>query len=134
MLSCGSYVLLSDDAIRHSRVWARADLFKQSPSMGQAMHLAKSPNAPWNNDIFLLLTRASNKHPMLHDVLHLCLTDLVDKLTKAHITQIRFPVYDPERSINLLPAWYSTLREHFIESSVAIVLHDMCNCISHSLL
>ena len=51
------------------------------------MHLAKSP---WNNDIFLMFTRASNKRPMLHDVLHLCLKDLVHKLTRNRILQASF--------------------------------------------
>ena len=74
--------------------------------------------------MFLLFTRASNKHPMLHDVLHLCLTDLLHKLTQAQVTRIHLPIYDPERSINILSAWYSMLRDHFIDSNVNIVLHD----------
>ena len=74
--------------------------------------------------MFLLITRASNKHPILHDVLHLCLIDLVQKLTRAQITHIHFPIYDPERSINMLPSWYSMLKNHFIDSNIDIVLHD----------
>ena len=61
---------------------------------------------------------------MLHDVLQLCLPDLVQKLTQARTIQVRFPIYDPERSINILPAWYSMLRDHLIESNIDIVLHD----------
>ena len=59
------------------REYGQEEIFKQRPAVGKAMHLAKSPDAPWNNNMFLLFTRASNKHPILHDVLHLCLTDLL---------------------------------------------------------
>ena len=106
------------------REYGQEEIFKLRPAVGKAIHLAKSPDAPWNNDMFLLFTRASNKHPMLHDVLHLCLTDLVQKLAQAQITRVHLPIYDPERTINILPAWYSMLRDHFIDSDVDIVLHD----------
>ena len=106
------------------REYGQEEIFKLRPAVGKAIHLAKSPDAPWNNDMFLLFTRASNKHPMLHDVLHLYLSDLVQKLAQAQITRVHLPIYDPERSINMLPAWYSMLRDHFIDSSVDIVLHD----------
>ena len=52
------------------------------------------------------------------------MSDLIQKLTQAHSTQVRFLIYDPERSINILPAWYSMLRDHFIESNIDIILHD----------
>ena len=109
------------------REYGQEKIFRLRPAVGKTIHLAKSPNAPWNNDIFLSFTRDSNKHPMVHDVLHLCLTDLVNKLLQAHITQVHFPIYHPERSINILPAWYSMLRYHFGESNIDIVLHDRVN-------
>ena len=106
------------------REYGQEEIFRLRPAVGKAIHLVKSPSAPWNNDMFLLFTRASNKHPMLHDVLHLCLIDLVQKLAQAHNTQVHLPIYDPERSITILPAWYSMLRDHFIDSDIDIVLHD----------
>ena len=106
------------------REYGQEEIFRLRPAVGKAVHLTRSPSAPWNNEMFLLVTRASSKHPILHDVLHLCLTDLVQKLERAQITRIHLPIYDPERSINMLPAWYSMLRDHFIDSSVDIVLHD----------
>ena len=106
------------------REYGQEEIFRLRPTVGKALRLARSPNAPWNNEMFLIFTRASNKHPILHDVLHLCLTDLVQKLTRAQITRIHLPIHDPERSINLLPAWYSMLRDHFIDSNIDIVLHD----------
>ena len=106
------------------REYGQEEIFRLRPAVGKAVHLTRSPSAPWNNEMFLLVTRASSKHPILHDVLHLCLTDLVQKLERAQITRIHLPIYDPERSINMLPAWYSMLRDHFIDSDVDIVLHD----------
>ena len=106
------------------REYGQKESFRLRPTVGKAIRLARSPNAPWNNEMFLIFTRASNKHPILHDVLHLCLTDLVQKITRAQITRIHLPIHDPERSIKLLPAWYSMLRDHFIDSNIDIVLHD----------
>ena len=85
------------------REYGLEEIFRLRPVVGKAMHLVKSPNAPWNNDVFLLFTRASNKHPMFYDLLHLCLTDVVQKLMQAHSIQVRFNIYDPERSIKILP-------------------------------
>ena len=104
--------------------YGQEEIFRLRPAVGKAVRLRKSPNTSWNNDMFLMFTRASNKHPILHDVLHLCLTDLVQKLERAQITPIHLPMYDPERSINMLPAWYSMLRDHFIDSNINIALHD----------
>ena len=43
---------------------------------------------------------------------------------QKRIARVHFPIYDPERSINLLPTWYAMLRDHFTESNIDIVLHD----------
>ena len=54
-----------------------ADLqFRLKPSVGTAICLQYSHTAPWNNQIFLLCTRASNKQPLLHETLHTCLNHL----------------------------------------------------------
>ena len=106
------------------REYGQEEIFRLRPAVGKAVRLPKSTTAPWNNEIILLITRASSKHPIPHDVLHLCLVDLVQKLERAHVTRIHMPIYDPERSINMLSAWYSMLRDHFIDSDIDIVLHD----------
>ena len=62
------------------REYGQEDIFRLRPTVGKAIYIARSPNAPWNTDIVLLVTRASNKHPLLHDILHMCLTFLVDLL------------------------------------------------------
>ena len=88
------------------------------------MQLVWSSQAPWNNDIVILFIRASNKHTWLHDVLHLCRVDLVKKLNCNSTSQIHFPIFDTQRSIKILPTWYSTLEYHFLDLNVEIVLHD----------
>ena len=89
------------------------------------IRLIRSSTAPWNNQIFLQCTRASNKHPLLHETLHACLTHLSHQLLRLSITQFHLPIYDhPERSINLLPTWYATLRDHFAGQNLEIILHD----------
>ena len=106
------------------REYRQEIIFRLRPAVGTAIRLVNSPSAPWNNEIFLLYTRASNRHPLLHEILHACLTHLVHQLHRNRITQIQLPKYDPERSINLLPTWYATLRDHFSNWNVEIVLHD----------
>ena len=106
------------------REYGQENIFRLRPAVGTAIRLVRSPTAPWNNEIFLLCTRASNKHPLLHEVLHACLTNLILQLHRNQITRIHLPIYDPERSMNLLPAWYATLRDHFADQNFAIILHD----------
>ena len=106
------------------REYGQENIFRLRLAVGTAIRLIRSPTAPWNNEIFLLCTRASNKHPLLHEVLHACLTNLILQLHRNRITRIHLPMYDPERSMNLLPAWYATLRDHFADQNIAIILHD----------
>ena len=106
------------------REYGQENIFRLRPAVGTAIRLVRSSTAPWNNEIFLLCTRASNKHPPLHEVLHACLTNLILQLHRNRITRIHLPMYDPERSMNLLPAWYATLRDHFADQNIAIILHD----------
>ena len=106
------------------REYGQENIFRLRPAVGTAIRLVRSPTAPWNNETFLLCTRASNKHPLLHEVLHACLTNLILQLHRNRITRIHLPMYDPERSMNLLPAWYATLRDHFADQNIAIILHD----------
>ena len=128
---CTVVICCPADLLSHSamaryviREYGQEEIFRLRPAVGKAIHLTRSPATPWKNEMFLLITRASSKYPILHDVLHLCLIDLVQKLIRAQITRIHFPIYDPERSINMLPAWYLMLKDHFIDSNIDVVLHD----------
>ena len=72
------------------REYGQEEILKRKPAVGKALYLARSPTAPWKNNIFLLFTRASNKHPLLQDVLNMCLVDLLDQLSRANITRVHF--------------------------------------------
>ena len=54
------------------REYGQENIFRLKPSVGTAVRLDRSSTAPWNNQIFLLCIRASNKHPLLHETLHAC--------------------------------------------------------------
>ena len=56
------------------REYGQENKFRLGPAVGTAVHLVGSPTAPRSNEIFLLCTRASTRHPLLHEVLHACLT------------------------------------------------------------
>ena len=104
--------------------YGQEEIFQQQPAIGKPIHLAKSPIALSNNEIFLLFSRASNEHLMLHEVLHLCLVDLTRKFNHNRISKVHFPIYDPERSINILPTWCATSGDYFTELNIEIVLYD----------
>ena len=106
------------------REYGQEIIFRLKPSVGTTVRLDRSPTAPWNNQIFLLCTRASNKHPLLHETLHACLNHLLHQLHRCHVTRFHLPIYDPERSINLLSTWYATLRDPFTGHNSEIILHD----------
>ena len=106
------------------REYGHENISRLKPSVGTAVRLAHSPTAPWNNQIFLLCTRASNKHRLLHETPHACLTHLLHQLHQCSVTRFHLPIYDPERSINLLSTWYATLRDHFTGHKLDQILQD----------
>ena len=106
------------------REYGQENIFRLRPLVGAAIRLIRSSTSPWNNQIFLLCTRASNKHPLLHETQHACLTHLSHQLLRHSNTHFHLPIYDSERSINLLPTWYATLRDHFDDQNLEIILHD----------
>ena len=104
VLCCPADLQSQSATIRYIvREYGQEAIFHLKPSVGTAICLKHSHTAPWNNQIFLLCTRASNKHPLLHETLHTCLTHLQHQLHQYEISQIHIPIYDPERSNNLLP-------------------------------
>ena len=95
VLCCPANLVSYSATTRHViREYDQEEIFRLRPTICAAVHLVNSPTAPWDNEIFLLCTRASNKHPMLHEVLHLCLTNLIQQLHQNHTTRNHFPIYD----------------------------------------
>ena len=86
------------------REYGQEEIFRLRPVMGKAIHPVNSPTAPWNNDMFLLFTSASNKHPMLHDALHPRLIDLIHKIALAQITQVHLPINTSQNEQTRAPA------------------------------
>ena len=84
--------------------YGQETIIRLRPAVGTALRLVDLPTALWSNEIFLLCTRASNRHPLMHEALHACLTHLTHHFHRNPITLIHLPIYDLERSINLLPA------------------------------
>ena len=69
------------------REYGHQNIFRLRPAVGTAVRLVSSPTAPWSNEVFLLCTRASNRHPLLHEVLHTCLTNLTHQLHQKYTTR-----------------------------------------------
>ena len=124
LVMCCPAVLVCYSAITRYvfREFEQEEICQLCPFIGKAVQLSKSSSAPWNNEVFLFFTRTYIKNPLLHEVLHLCLIDLIRQLNQKCITQVHFLIYDPQ--LNILPTWYAMLRGHFKESKIEIVLHD----------
>ena len=69
----GGLIVVSATARNVIREYGQENIFRLRPSVGTAI---RSSTAPWNNQIFLLCTRASTKYPRIHETLHACLTHL----------------------------------------------------------
>ena len=75
-------------------------LFRLRPAVTRVMRVQQPLTFTPNNDVILMFTRASNKHPMYHESLHLCLEELVHTLINDRINTIHFPVVDAVRPCN----------------------------------
>ena len=106
------------------RAYGVEKLFRLRPSVTHVRRVQKPFTFAPNNDVILMFTRPSNKHPMYHESLHLCLAELVELLQKDRISTIHFPMVDTERPCNNLETWYRTLSDYFEGTGVQIVLHD----------
>ena len=82
------------------REYGQENMFRLRPAVGMAVRLVHSLTAHWSNAMFILCTRASNKHPLMPEMFNACLTLLTYQLYQKRITRIHLPIYDPERSIS----------------------------------
>ena len=86
------------------REHGQESIFKQIPALGEAMNQRDSKSTIEQLH-FPVIHQSVSKHPLLHDVLILCLLGLVNKLTPIQISEECFLVYGPERSVNILRGW-----------------------------
>ena len=96
-----------------SRKYGQENVFKLRYAVQKAVQIANPHKAPWIFNVFLLFTRTSSSHPLLHDTIHQRLTDLVVEAHTKGTKQIRYLMQDPKRSVNFLPIWYTVLRDPF---------------------
>ena len=101
------------------REYEQEHLFRLQSTVGIALRLINWPTAPWIKEIVLLCTRASNKHPLLHEVLHACLTHLTHQFHRNRIIRVHLLIYDPE-----LDQFVTGLVRYVTDQNLEIVLHD----------
>ena len=99
-------------------------LFRLRPAVTHVRRVQQPLTFAPNNDVILMFTRASNKHTMYHETLHLCLEELVQTLIRDQITTIHFPVVDGERPCNNIESWYRILTDHFLDTGINIIIPD----------
>ena len=99
-------------------------LFRLRPAVTHVRRVRQPFTLSPNNDVILMFTRSTNKHPMYHESLHLCLEELVQTLLKDRIDTIHFSVVDTERPCNNIQSWYRVLTDHFTDTGITVVLHD----------
>ena len=71
-----------------------------------------------------MITRATNRDPLLHEVLHACLDDLISKLADLGLQEVHLPIVDVERPYNNLNNWYRLLVDYLADTDIYVYLHD----------
>ena len=123
VLSRQPTIPIGNYSIHRSRIWTGS--YIPLKTFGWHCHLLETlPYRTLGQSNLPLVHQSPQQTSLLHETLHTCPTHLQHQLHQSEISQIHVPIYDPERSINLLPTWYTTLRDHFFGSSLEIILHD----------
>ena len=61
------------------REYGTEAIFERRPKVGSVIHLDPAVTLVRDKHVFLMITRATNRDPLLHEVLHACLDDLISK-------------------------------------------------------
>ena len=99
-------------------------IFNRRPQVGSVIHLDPSVTLVRDKHVFLLITRATNRDPLLHETLHSCLSVLSAKLNELDLRELHVPIIDAERSHNNLNNWYQLLVDYFADTNIYVHLHD----------
>ena len=106
------------------REYGTEAIFERRPQVGSVIHLDPAVTLTPDKHVFLMITRATNRDPLLHETLHSCLSVLSAKLNELDLRELHMPIIDAERSHNNLNNWYQLLVDYFADTNIYVHLHD----------
>ena len=124
-LTCPADLETSSAALRYIlRECGKEQVFSLRPQVGEILTLTPTITNKPTQTIHLLITRANQRAPLIADDFLLCLRKLVAWLEDRGISQIHFPILDPERPVYSLTNLYRVMMDLFVDSNIHVVLHN----------
>ena len=124
-LTCPADWDKSSAALRYIlRECGKEQVFSLRPQVGEILTLTPTITNKPTQTKHLLITRTNQRAPFIPDDFLLCLRKLVAWLEDRGISQIHFPILDPERPVYSLTNLYRVMMDLFVETNIHVVLHN----------
>ena len=124
-LACPADLETSSAALLYvSRECGREQVFSLRPRVGEILTLTPSITNKPSQTIHLMITRANQRAPLIADDLLLCLKKLISWLEDRGLSQIHFPILDPERPVCSLTNLYQVTTDVFADTNIHVILHN----------
>ena len=124
-LTCPADLETSSAALRYVlRECGREQVFSLHPRIGEILTLTPTITNKPAQKIHLLITRANQRAPLIADDFLLCLRKLVAWLEDRGVSQVHFPILDPERPVYSLANLYRVTMDLFADTNIHAVIHN----------
>ena len=124
-LTCPADLETSSAALRYVlRECGREQVFSLRPRVGEILTLTPTITNKHAQTIHLLITRANERAPLIADDFLLSLRKLVAWLEDRGVSQVHFPILDPERPVYSLANLYRVMMDLFVDTNIHVVLHN----------
>ena len=124
-LACPADLEMSSAALRYIlRECGKEQVISLRPQAAEILTLTPTITNKPTQTINLLITRANQRAPLIADDFLLCLRKLVAWLEDRGISQIHFPILDPERPEYSLTNLYRVIMDLFVDTNIHVVLHN----------
>ena len=100
----------------------REQVFSLRPQVGEVLTLTPSITNKLSQTIHLMITRANQRSPLIADDFQLCLEKLVLCLGDRRVSNIYFPILDPERPVYSLANLHQIMMDLFAVTNIKVIL------------
>ena len=104
-------------------MWQRASVLI-TPTSRESTHPDLTITNKPAQMIYLLITRANQRAPLIAVDFVLCLRKLVAWLEDRGVSQVHFPILDSERPVYSLANLYRVTMDSFVDTNIHVVLHN----------
>ena len=106
------------------RECGKEQMFSLRSQVGEILTLTPTITNKPTQTIHLLTTRANQRAPLIADDFLLYLRKLVAWLEDKGVSQIQFPILDPERPVYSLTNLYRVMMDLSVDTNIHVVLHN----------